>query len=323
MYVILGRLLNGRKIEMMKKSILLGEKMKKTLTLFSIGVVGLALAGCGNNQNSDKEKESSSADSSSESNVDFKVAKTSKNISADNLSPQQTATLVMYYSGMKNNRSYVRQMLNKNQSVNIELYDITDASKVGVSNLPSNAQVIYKVSLKNGRGTAYYTIVGNDFYLANSRGEYSLKSITLDDMTKLANKNNAGDMIDKVASNAVLTDRRAESGQQSSASSTQNKSFSDPKLIGAMVLAKERGIDALAPNMDYMVGKDGYAVGLGLKANTMSYKIEGDKVTIKDGDLDYQTVDTTTISALKKEFYSNSSDKAKIDKAVSGMVVHN
>ena len=62
--------------------------------------------------------------------------------------------------------------------------------------------------------------------------------------------------------------------------------------------------------------KNTYEMGLGLKANTLIYTIEGDKVIVRDGSYNYSDdyAKTYSIKDLVDEYYSNPTDKARVNK---------
>lgn len=204
--------------------------MKKILLGLSTGILAVALTGCENHESNIKSSSTStsSTKSKSEKMTNFKITKSSQPLS-NNLTPEQTAALVMYYNGAKNNESYVRNIANE-QQIKIEMYDTNKAETLGVNNLPNNAKVIYKVSLPKLKVTIYYTIVGNDFYIANSKGRFSTNSVMLDEMIELANQNNAGNMIKMLASHTqvddksnTITSKQSESSNSTNAETTTSK----------------------------------------------------------------------------------------------------
>lgn len=67
--------------------------------------------------------------------------------------------------------------------------------------------MLYYVYLNNATAT-YYTIVGDQFYLANGHGGFRSAPVSRATMTDLANKNNAGDTINELADSAQLNDQR-------------------------------------------------------------------------------------------------------------------
>lgn len=99
---------------------------------------------------------------------------------------------------------------------------------------------------------------------------------------------------------------------------------SNPKIVGALVLANSREIDALRhQRIEFMILKkaDTYQVGFGTKDGTLSYVIDGQQVTIKDGSNDYKGGRTIAISSLIKEYYSTDNDQEIINDTVGDMHV--
>lgn len=182
----------------------------KKIGLVCMGVLAcVTLAACGNSKNEAGDNASQSSTSQQTNNVNHKIASSAAKLSADDLTPQQNAALVMYYSGVKNNQSYVNQMNQSGQQVEITLYDPSATDKLNIKDpLPSGAQVLYSVRLKNGSGASYYTIVGDHTYISNGHGGFRQQAVTNDEMVSLANKNNAGDMITSLASGVNINDQR-------------------------------------------------------------------------------------------------------------------
>jgi hypothetical protein len=182
----------------------------KKIGLVCMGVLAcVTLTACGNNKSADGGSTSQNSASQQTTNVNHRMASSSAKLAADNLTPQQNAALVLYYSGVKNNQSYVNQMNQSGQQVEITLYNTSAPDKLGIKDtVPSGAQVLYSVRLKNGGGSTYYTIVGDNTYISNSHGGFREQAVTNDEMVSLANKNNAGDMITNLASGVNINDQR-------------------------------------------------------------------------------------------------------------------
>ena len=196
------------------------RKIKLGSTLLAVMVFGMALTACGNQQ----EKHSQQTASSSSSQVNYKLASSSAKLDASSLTPKQNAALVLFYAGVKNHQQYVQQMSKNNQHLLVNLYSPADAKKAGVSaNLPSGAEVVYKVSLSNS-ASSYYTIVGDQTYISNGHGGFRSQAVTTDEMVKLANQNNAGDAINQLAANASLNDLRSGAASSNSQKGDSNTS---------------------------------------------------------------------------------------------------
>lgn len=291
----------------------------KKVKLICIGVIACGLlAGCGNNSQTNSKSSNSTTQQSRR--VDHKMATSSVKLNADSLTPQQNAVLVMYYAGVKNNQAWVDQMNKADQRITITLYNPEVAVKLGVKDkLPAGAQVLYSVKLTNDHAATYYTIVGNNIYFANQRGGFNQQPATVKDMVALANKNNAGNMINNLATGVKTNDQR-----NTTTSGDKSSSITDPKKVGVLVLAEARGMAAAkGQTVEYMIMgmPNTYQVGLGTKDSTLNYTINGDQVTIKDGSDDYadSLAKTVSIKDLVSQYYSNASDRAQVDGIAGNM----
>ncbi|HJA27923.1 MAG TPA: hypothetical protein H9720_06325 [Candidatus Limosilactobacillus intestinigallinarum] len=298
----------------------------KKIKLVCVGIIACGLlAGCGNRQQTTSQNNSSNSTSQQRTSADHRMATSSAKLSADNLTPQQNAALVMYYAGVKNNQDWVDQMNKADQRISITLYNPDYAARLGIKDqLPAGAQVLYSVKLTNSRAASYYTIVGNDIYFANQRGGFNQQPATVKEMVALANKNKAGDMINDLATGVRTTDQRNATAGSANAGNDKSATVTDPKKIGVMVLASGRGMAAAkAQTVEYMImGKPNtYQVGLGTKDSTLNYTINGDQVTIRDGGYDYADSEAKTVSIqdLANRYYSNASDRAQVDNIADHM----
>lgn len=204
----------------------MGENdLKKVLLVCTTILAGVALTGCGNSKQSSSSNSSSTTQTN---NVDHKIASSSATLDSDNLTPKQNGALALYYSGVENKQSYVNQMNKQGQGVTINLYQAgSQPSSTGFSGtLPDGAEVLYYVKLNNGNGSTYYTIVGNQFYISNGHGGLRKAATDNANMVALANKNNAGDMINNLASNASLNDLRNGGSDESNSKDDQSGSMS-------------------------------------------------------------------------------------------------
>jgi hypothetical protein len=105
---------------------------------------------------------------------------------------------------------------------------------------------------------------------------------------------------------------------------TVNDVANNPKLVGALVLANGRGINALKhQKIEFMIMKKAntYQAGFGTKDGTLNYTIDGKSVTIKDGSDYYKRRKTTTVDSLMKNYYSSNNDKEIINDVVDNMHV--
>ncbi|MBF0600545.1 hypothetical protein [Limosilactobacillus oris] len=189
------------------------KKKKLVSVLLTMMALVMLLTACGDKNHSSKSTDSSSTTtkvlqkhSSTSSQPNYKLASSSVKLDSANLTPKQNAALVMFYAGVKNRQRYVQRMNKTDQHLSISLYNITDEKKAGVSGkVPRGAEVVYKVSLAN-LGTTYYTIAGGRTFISNNHGGFRQPGVTVAEMVRAANQNNAGDAINQLAQNASLND---------------------------------------------------------------------------------------------------------------------
>lgn len=232
--------------------------MKKLLLTCTVLLAGASLTACGNS----KKDTSSSASVSQTNNVDHRIASSSAQLNADNLNPKQNAALALYYSGVENKQAYVNSMNKQGQGVTIDLYKAgSQPSSTGFhGSLPDGAEVLYYVKLNNGRGSTYYTIANNQFYISDGHGGLRKAATDNANMVALANKNNAGDMINNLAANATLNDLR--NGGNTSSTTSDNKGGS-MTFDEAADLIEKGGFDDFVYERDADFHEGSHATGDG------------------------------------------------------------
>ena len=155
--------------------------------------------------------------------TNYKLAKNSAKLDKNNTGPKTTAAVVFYYAGVQNNRKYITKLSHNTQNLSINILDIDKAKKMGIKgNVPDGSSVLYQIKV-DGLGTAYYTIANDNFYIVNKHKQFNKKSVSFSKMVDLVNKNNAGNVINKLASNANLNDNRGSSASTSSNTATDNQ----------------------------------------------------------------------------------------------------
>ncbi|MBD5805538.1 hypothetical protein [Limosilactobacillus walteri] len=197
--------------------------MKKMVLLVVTMFAGILLVGCGKHNESSQNKNTQSV-IQKEKSVDHKVSSSPVKLAANNLTPQENAALVMYYGGVKNNQNYVRKIDEKGQQINVTLYNINDADRFKIrGDIPAGAQILYSVKLKEGKGSAYYTIVGNNTYILDNHNGFMKEPFTTDEMVSLANKNNAGAMIKNVSLDSQINAKRNDTSNESETNNEPEK----------------------------------------------------------------------------------------------------
>lgn len=223
---------------------LANQKMNSRRFLMGTGAVllTLTLAACGNSNSKSAITSSTKTSRHRSANMDYRLSGSSQPLTAGNLQPKQNAALVMYYEGVKNNQQYVRQMTKGDQGLTINLLAPSAAKQAGVkAALPDGAQVLYQVQLTKGGASSYYTIVGDQTYLADGHGGFRKQPVTTQAMVDLANKNNAGRMIDQLSDHATLNDQR-DGGNDASTTTKSTSQGDSMSFDDALALLKKAGI---------------------------------------------------------------------------------
>lgn len=183
--------------------------MKKVLLASAVVLAGMLISGA--------SVETVRADGAihyvaSGKNMNYKLASQATKLDKGNTSPENTAAVVFYYAGVQNNQKYVAKLKNNTQGLTVNLLDINQVKNAGIKGkTPKNAEVLYQLKV-DGLGTAYYTIANNKFYVVNKHKQFSKKGVSFAKMVNLANKNNAGDVLTKLAGTANVQDQRGANG---------------------------------------------------------------------------------------------------------------
>ena len=232
--------------------------MKKILLFCAMTLASISLAGCNNK----KTANSNNTTTTQANNVDHQIASSSAKLNANSLNPKQNGALVLYYSGVENQQSYVNQMNKQGQGITIDLYQAGSQPKSTGFNgsLPAGAEVLYYVKLNNGQGSTYYTIANNQFYISDGHGGLRKAATDNANMVALANKNNAGDMVNNLADNATLNDVR--NGDSSTTNSDTDKG-SSMTFDEAADLIEKAGFDDFVYERDSQTHDGSHATGDG------------------------------------------------------------
>lgn len=193
---------------------------KKNVSKLMIAGLALLLAGCGT-QEASKSQDSGNAASSSS----LLATKSSEKMSADNLSPQQSVSLVAAYAGNKYGNDWASMTKNaEKQGLKVNLYP---TSKYKLSD---NGQgVAYDVTA-GGKSTGLIYTINNDdvnIYQNVKAGKTSnkLATVSKQDMVKYVNDKGQAKLVGNLAKNAQVVDKRAESAGTSSNGDTTSHQY--------------------------------------------------------------------------------------------------
>lgn len=194
--------------------------MNKKIETLMVASVALLLAGCGN------QASKSTAGSSSASLSSLLVAKSSVKVSGDNLTPQQTVSLITTYCGNKYGGEWAtvaKQAQQKGLQVNLYSTDKYELSDDGQG-------VAYEVTAGGKSTGTVYTVDDDDvnIYQNVKSGQKSTKVATIskDEMAQEVNKQGQGKLVNDLTKNAQVVDKRsgdAADTSSSSSSTTTNK----------------------------------------------------------------------------------------------------
>lgn len=188
--------------------------MDKKIGFLMVTGLSLLLAGCGN-QNNSKNVSSSSSSSS------LLVAKSNVKINSDNLSPQEAVSLISTYCGLRyggNWAAMVKQAQKDGLQVNLypsSRYQLSDGGQ----------GVAYDVTAGGASQGLVYT-VNNDnvnIYQNVKQNKKSTKLATVSkaEMAEYVNKKGQGKLVNDLAAQAQVVDKRnGDSNTSSSTSST-------------------------------------------------------------------------------------------------------
>ena len=193
---------------------------KKTVSKLMVAGLALLLAGCGTQEASKSQDSGNTASSSS-----LLATKSSEKMSADNLSPQQSVSLVAAYAGNKYGNDWASMTKNaEKQGLKVNLYP---TSKYKLSD---NGQgVAYDVTA-GGKSTGLVYTINNDdvnIYQNVKAGKTSnkLATVSKQDMVKYVNDKGQAKLVGNLAKNAQVVDKRAESAGTSSNGDTTSHQY--------------------------------------------------------------------------------------------------
>ncbi|MBB1086231.1 hypothetical protein [Limosilactobacillus fastidiosus] len=185
-------------------------------------VAGLALllAGCGT-QRASKSQDSENAASSSS----LLAIKSSEKMSADNLSPQQSVSLVAAYAGNKYGNDWASMTKKaERQGLKVNLYP---TSKYKLSD---NGQgVAYDVTTGGKSTGLIYTIDNDDVNLYQNvkvgKTSNKIATVSKQDMVKYINDKGQAKLVGNLAKSAQVVDKRTESAETSSNGDTTSHQY--------------------------------------------------------------------------------------------------
>ncbi|WP_267201014.1 Lreu_0056 family protein [Limosilactobacillus kribbianus] len=317
--------------------------MKKLVSMLAIPLVALTLTACGNshNQQATSSSKATTTKSSSQSTA------SRQGLDPANLTPQQNAALVLYYTGehmpgAKQNDCSAH-MAEQGQGAVVKIYNKDDAPK-GTGPIyktyPDGAQLLYSIILNHGvEGTkknkidaTYYTIAGDKVYTADSDGGINKDGVTASEMVAYAQKHHGVDRVLNVAKNTKVEDLRnqtttADNGGSQQGLTTQQLGtlvalYAHPDWFKAGVSDDEMWYESNT-NGDHYNGPDGYSyvTANGDPTSWLYFKRDGDNVTVKyvdpKGDESVAEASMTTkhitVSGLVRDYYTNQSQKDEVN----------
>lgn len=319
--------------------------MKKIVLGAVISLVTLTLAACGNTSNgkdnTQKSVNSSSVRVSSSHNGSQKT--NTNQFTADQLSPAQTAALVLYYNDAhmpgSSQHDYSANMSKSGQGATVKIYNQDNVPK-GEGPLyktyPNSSSLLYSVKLTNGKNdgghldSTYYTIADNKIYAADSDAGIQTQGTTVAAMVAYAKKHSAVSRINNVAQNTKIIDMRA----KTNSSSLSNSNKLTTQQLGTLVALnknpdwfKEYLNDGVmyygTADSDYSDGVRGYdyVTANGDPTSYIWFKRNGNDVTIKtvepQGDQSVaeapMVTKHVTVSGLLRDYYTNQSQKDEVN----------
>lgn len=185
--------------------------------MLTVAALSLLLAGC---SNSNKQQSTGKTTSSSASLI---ASKTSTKLSSDNLSPQQTVSVIASYAGNKFGGQWatVAKCAEKD-GLEVDLYPTSKYQ------LADNGQgVAYNVKAGDQSSNLVYTVNGDNvtIYQDATSGKQARKLATVSraQMVDYLNRNGQGGLVKSLAGSAQVNDKRAgnsTNGTTSSASTS-------------------------------------------------------------------------------------------------------
>ncbi|WP_302117140.1 hypothetical protein [uncultured Limosilactobacillus sp.] len=300
--------------------------MKKIALIMSLSFIILVMGACGRTNSVTKTSSDTTSSLSSSQQVKDDVS-----LNAAQLTPEQTAALVLYYGDAHmpgaDNYDYSANMEKRNQGAVVKIYDrkaVPQGEGPTDKSYPEGAKELYTVKLTSGTNenghrlnSIYYTIVGKKIYYADSRGSIRKTGVTLNEMVTYAKTHGEVNRILNVAQNTQIMDMRGKvtvtdkdglTTQQLGTMVALSKYpdwFKDHVQSGAMYYGTHYGYGEVS---DYQ-----YVTTNGDLTSYIWFKRDGNSVIIKTIEPDKNqsiaetpmTTTHTTVSALTNENQQN------------------
>ncbi|WP_251546026.1 hypothetical protein [Limosilactobacillus caecicola] len=183
---------------------------RKNVVILSVAGLALVLAGCG----------AQSSPTNNASSSSLLASKSSTKISADNLTPQQTVSLVTTYAGNKYGQQWAQTAKQaKKAGLQVDLYPASNYK------LADNGQgVAYNVKANGQSSKLVYTVNGDNVTIYQNASKTTtgkkLTTVSRADMVSYINQNGQGDHVNQLAQNAQVNDKRSGDSTTTGSSST-------------------------------------------------------------------------------------------------------
>lgn len=315
--------------------------MKKLALTFMAMGVALTLTACGN-----KSTQSNSAASSATQSNKVTSSSSQKQTTLDpgNLTPAQTASLVLYYGvnhmpGADQN-NYSANMAKDGQGAVVDIYNKDNVPKGKgplYKSYPDGASVLYYVELNDTSDNSrainkiYYTIANNKFYIEDSDAGISADGVTASEMVAYAKEKGAEKQILNVANNTKINDERGSSSANSSSSKSSSKLttqqlgslvaiYQEPDWFKEYIKSGDMYYGSTSGRSSELDGYD-FVTANGDPTSWIYFKQNGNDVTIKyvdpkEGESVAEASMTTkhiTVSGLLRDYYTTQVQKDEIN----------
>lgn len=312
--------------------------MNKIALGIAIPLVAWTLTACGNNSNQQDDSQNSVSS--------VQTAKASSELDANQLTPKQTAALVLYYGDAHmpgaNHNDYSANMAKSGQGATIKIYEKDNAPKKErpIYDYPDGAGLLYVIKLTNAAdnngkqlNSIYYTIANDKIYISDGDGGFSSEGVTPAEMVSYAKKHDGVQRVNNVAQSTKLLDMRSTSSTTTSSSTKGNDQDLTTQQLGTLVALYKApdwfkqyiddGTMYYDENSDYSSEVRGYSciTANGDPTSFIYFKRNGNDVTVKmvepKGD---ETVAEAsmithhiTVSQLIDDYYTNQSQKDEVN----------
>lgn len=306
--------------------------MKKVIIIsLLLPLLAGSISACSRRQDKASQTASSSAVDSSTATVE---------LAADQLTPEQTAALVLYYgdahlAGAKQN-DYSANMEKEGQGATVRIYDIGAVPRgegPRKANYPTGAQELFSIRLTKGTSLQgqrvnflYYTQIKGKIYFADNNGGFNETGVTPAAMLAYAKTHGEVSRVTNVAKNTHIIDLRGKvkvtaadglTTQQLGilAAMNQQPSWFEPAITAGKVYYGEDYPEGEVAGYQFITANGGLSTYLW-------FKRDGDQVTIKmvapeseidQGEVRLQTR-KITVDQLLRNYYTDRSQRESVNR---------